>query len=209
MWQSNWFTLFFLGYRTSTATTQLSLCLKSHQGLQLSLVCEWRHALVFMVAIDMFVTDVTRWHRGDGKPSDSAHVYRGTPTVTASSVFTVDTTALRKCAQTSYIGMRILRYSVMWLKQSLYTDTGVVAVKLFRAETEHNMTGDCAIAHLALLRRWAVNNPLKPELNLICYLLALLGAHHFLHDSRIRVISLTFRRLMSYVYIWSTHSWCF
>jgi len=30
-------------------------------------------------------------------------------------------------------------------------------------------------------------NPLKPELNSICYLLALLGAHHFLHVSRIRV----------------------
>ena len=29
-------------------------------------------------------------------------------------------------------------------------------------------------------------NPLKPELNPICYLLALL-AHHFLHVSRIRV----------------------
>jgi len=40
-------------------------------------------------------------------------------------------------------------------------------------------------------------NPLKPELNPICYLLALL-AHHFLHVSRIRVKSLTFRRLMSY-----------
>ena len=49
-------------------------------------------------------------------------------------------------------------------------------------------------------------NPLKPELNPIFYLLALLGAHHFLHVSRIRVKSLTFRRLMSYIYIWSTHS---
>ena len=29
-------------------------------------------------------------------------------------------------------------------------------------------------------------NPLKPELNPIYYLLALLGAHHFLHVSRIR-----------------------
>ena len=46
-------------------------------------------------------------------------------------------------------------------------------------------------------------NPLNPELNPICYLLALL-AHHFLHVSRIRVKSLTFRLLMSY--IWSTHS---
>jgi len=43
-------------------------------------------------------------------------------------------------------------------------------------------------------------NPLNPELNPICYLLALLGAHHFLHVSRIRVISLTLRRLMSYIY---------
>ena len=40
-------------------------------------------------------------------------------------------------------------------------------------------------------------NPLKPELNSICYLLALLGAHHFLHVSRIRVKLLTFRLLMS------------
>ena len=45
-------------------------------------------------------------------------------------------------------------------------------------------------------------NPLKPELNPICYLLALLGAHHFLHISRIRVKLLTFRLLMSYIYIY-------
>ena len=36
-------------------------------------------------------------------------------------------------------------------------------------------------------------NPLKPELTPICYLLALLGAHHFLHVSRIRVKLLTLR----------------
>jgi len=43
-------------------------------------------------------------------------------------------------------------------------------------------------------------NPLNPELNPICYLLALL-AHHFLHVSRIRVKSLTLRLLMSYIYM--------
>ena len=43
-------------------------------------------------------------------------------------------------------------------------------------------------------------NPLNPELNPICYLLALLGAHHFLHVSRIRVKLLTFRLLMSCIY---------
>jgi len=32
-----------------------------------------------------------------------------------------------------------------------------------------------------------VLNPLNAELNPICYLLALLGVHHFLHVSRIRV----------------------
>ena len=48
-------------------------------------------------------------------------------------------------------------------------------------------------------------NPLNAELNSICHLLALL-VHHFLHVSRIRVKSLTLRLLMSYVYIWSTHS---
>ena len=44
-------------------------------------------------------------------------------------------------------------------------------------------------------------NPLNPEINPICYLLALL-AHHFLHVSRIRVKSLTIRLLMSYIYIY-------
>ena len=58
-------------------------------------------------------------------------------------------------------------------------------------------------------RLTAIINPLNPELNPICYLLALLGAHHFLHVSRIRVKLLTLRRRMLYIYIWSTHSWCF
>ena len=43
-------------------------------------------------------------------------------------------------------------------------------------------------------------NPLKPELNPIFYLLALLVVHNFLHVSRIRVKFLTFRLLMSYIY---------
>ena len=43
-------------------------------------------------------------------------------------------------------------------------------------------------------------NSLNRELNPICSLLALLGAYHFLHVSRLRVKLLTFRRLMSYIY---------
>jgi hypothetical protein len=44
-------------------------------------------------------------------------------------------------------------------------------------------------------------NPLNPELNPLCHLLALL-VHHFLHVSRIRVKSLTLRLLMSYIHIY-------
>jgi len=51
-----------------------------------------------------------------------------------------------------------------------------------------------------LLKERSVINPLNPELNPICYLLALLGAHHFLHVSSVRVKSLTLRLLMSYIY---------
>jgi len=43
-------------------------------------------------------------------------------------------------------------------------------------------------------------SPLNPEINPICYLLALLGAHHFLHVGSIRVKLLTYRLLMSYIY---------
>ena len=42
-------------------------------------------------------------------------------------------------------------------------------------------------------------NPLNAELNPISCLLALLGAHHFLHVNRIRVKLLTLRLLMSYI----------
>jgi len=46
-------------------------------------------------------------------------------------------------------------------------------------------------------------NPLNAELNPICYMLALLGAHHFLHVSRIRVKALILRLLMCvYIYIY-------
>jgi len=56
------------------------------------------------------------------------------------------------------------------------------------------------LSRTAKLLKSPLLNPLNPELNPICYLLALLGAHHFLHVSRIRVKLLTFRLLMSYIY---------
>ena len=61
---------------------------------------------------------------------------------------------------------------------------------------------DCRVWECVALYLHAVLhlNPLNPELNTICYLLALLGAHHFLHVSRIRVKSLTLGLLMSYIY---------
>jgi hypothetical protein len=54
---------------------------------------------------------------------------------------------------------------------------------------------------ISVTAKMEIVNPLNPELNPICYLLALL-AHHFLHVSRIRVKSLPLRLLMSYIYIY-------
>ena len=64
------------------------------------------------------------------------------------------------------------------------------------------------ISHLKFSLDAAIDitfNPLYPELNPICYLLALLGANHFLHVSRIKVKSLTLRLLMSHIYIYMEH----
>ena len=55
------------------------------------------------------------------------------------------------------------------------------------ADTLHEVLCTFIIVSRSLLL-----NPLNPELNPICYLLALL-AHHFLHVNRIRVKSLTLR----------------
>ena len=55
--------------------------------------------------------------------------------------------------------------------------------------------------YFASLIDFELINPLNPELNPICYLLALLGAHHFLHVSGIRVKLLNLRRLISYIYM--------
>jgi hypothetical protein len=50
-------------------------------------------------------------------------------------------------------------------------------------------------------------NPSNAELNPICHLLALLGAHHILHVSRIRVNLLLWSE-MCYVFVWvSGSSW--
>ena len=63
------------------------------------------------------------------------------------------------------------------------------------------MTVETADRKVQKLVNYADINPLNPELNPICYLLALL-AHQFLHVSRIKVKSLTIRLLMSYIYIY-------
>ena len=66
------------------------------------------------------------------------------------------------------------------------------------------VTADVSLYSRVMLHTLFVNircfNPLNPELNPICYLLALLGAHHFLRVSRLGVKLLTFRLLMSYIY---------
>jgi len=57
-----------------------------------------------------------------------------------------------------------------------------VNVKLSRDRFEQNLAKGLACSSY----QETYINPLNPELNLICPLLALLGAHHILHVSRIR-----------------------
>ena len=47
----------------------------------------------------------------------------------------------------------------------------------------------------------AIFNPLNPELNPVCHLLALLGAHPILHISRIRVNAVVINRKKLFTYI--------
>ena len=86
----------------------------------------------------------------------------------------------------------------------------IVARLLTLPNSPSSCSFSSSITFLAYIYCHYLINPLNSELNPICYLLALLGAHHFLHVSRIRVKLLTFRLLMSYIsiyiYIWSTHS---
>ena len=106
-------------------------------------------------------------------------------------LFTVDT-----CAYANHHSNReLMNIWLYWRNTSIFIPlwgqrclTGLVCVKSVFMPFPNDFTWN----HLTLL---------KPELNSICYLLALL-AHHFLHVSRIRVKSLTLRFLMSYIYIY-------
>ena len=94
-------------------------------------------------------------------------------------------------------------YSFTLLKDStetlLVTETGVWPLHSSGPQTATQFPiQDDEI--LGTSQGWTRFNPLNSELNPICYLLALLGAHHFLHVSRIRVKSLNLRLLMSCIY---------
>ena len=65
----------------------------------------------------------------------------------------------------------------------LYLDT----ILMTRVKKYNSAAIECPLS----LKLVGVFNSLNPELNPICYLLVLLGAHHFLHVSRIRAKSLT------------------
>jgi hypothetical protein len=73
--------------------------------------------------------------------------------------------------------------------------------------------GDCFIVTDTFWYIWTVFflssliNPLNAKLNPICHLLALLGAHHILHVSRIRVNAVLYHyvdasMLPQYLYVW-------
>jgi len=87
-----------------------------------------------------------------------------------------------------------------WVSSTLHT-TSEHGVSSITTADAHTSAASSGLNWRPPPRRF---NPLNPELNPICYLLALL-AHRFLHVSRIRVKSLTLRLIMSYIYIYIWH----
>ena len=69
-------------------------------------------------------------------------------------------------------------------KQSFPADTAIVSQ--FRLSSDSLFSSRTIYWHYTVLTTYNIN-PLNAELNPICHLLALLGAHHILHVSRIRV----------------------
>ena len=113
---------------------------------------------------------------------------------------------------TPRVSNQICKYLGLLSDWSAYRQA-CLRVRLYWSQNRHN-TANQHLSGYTLQERVATFNPLNPELNPICYLLALL-AHHFLHVNRVRVKSLTLRLLMSYIYIyiyiyiWSAYFWCF
>ena len=96
------------------------------------------------------------------------------------------------------INFRIYRAeldSLIWIKQTGCGDEHWRRIKYIKRP----MTLRCRNTKDINVHHTKHVNPLNPQLNPICYLLALL-AHHFLHVSRIRAKSLTHRLLISYIY---------
>ena len=94
-----------------------------------------------------------------------------------------------------------LRLIVLSFPQTPIISKEILRLELTRVITVLREAYELSCASMSVVTRTNTVNPLNPELNPICYLLALLGAHHFLHVSRIRVKSLTLRLLMSYIYV--------
>jgi len=64
----------------------------------------------------------------------------------------------------------------------MFTRSGIYIQTVF----QHQSVVVFVVSQLTSIQDF-VFNPLNAELNTICHLLALLGAHHILHVSRIRV----------------------
>jgi len=104
----------------------------------------------------------------------------------------------KNCASSWFYYRNVSQCTVPWTSNFTMKLTATATWRACRNYGFH--TRFLRVRHAGSCSSLAKVNPLNPELNPICYLLALLGAHHFLHVSRIRVKILTFGRLMSYIY---------
>ena len=96
------------------------------------------------------------------------------------------------CSTNSHIADRIRKQKAVESRKS--------GTKLYKSAHYVYRSHVVTVKHTLAFISQIVFNPQNPELNPIYYFLALLGAYHFIHVSRIRVKSLTLRLLMSYIY---------
>ena len=107
-------------------------------------------------------------------------------------------TVISERCNTAYVGQNRLSETTLtisamrlWGNLSRFTSSPIVSeptTATFRRKIVHNSLYYEVLYRTSHPGLWKYrHNPLNAELNPICYLLALLGAHHFLHVSRIRV----------------------
>jgi len=110
------------------------------------------------------------------------------------------TNSIRDCPERTSFAVKLRWLFYKSQKWSIHQTLLTILKKSSRVSSEMSVWKGCTelcsqgtqgLLHVLFivlyLPRWGFINPLNAELNTVCHLLTLLGAHHILHVSRIRI----------------------